>query len=191
MSKSKRLSIIIISVLLVGIAGFAVWKNDQNSKELTSTEASQQASDELAAMKAKEAEAQAMEKEKMAKEATTNADEKVTMEKEEAMAKSGSYVTLADYNANPSKYADSKKIYFFHASWCPICQGIDKEITADPSKIPAGITIVKTDYDTSTALRQKYGVTYQYSFVQVDSGGNKTDKWSATSLADALAGIKS
>lgn len=197
MKKSKLLLTIIAVTLLAAASGFAVWKNDQKNKELANTEASQQSTDELAAMKAKEAQTLAMEKEKMAKEATMTAGEKnaaekqSAMKKEEAMAKAGAYVTLADYNANPANYADSKKIYFFHASWCPICQGIDKEIVADPSKIPAGVTIIKTDYDTSTALRQKYGVTYQYSFVQVDSSGNKTDQWSATSLTGALAGIKS
>ncbi|MCA9324513.1 thioredoxin family protein [Candidatus Saccharibacteria bacterium] len=109
---------------------------------------------------------------------------------EDAMAKSGRYVTLADYNANPDKYADSKKVYFFHASWCPTCQGIDREITNDPSRIPAGVTIIKTDFDTQTALRQKYGVTYQYTFVQVDDKGNKVAKWTASNLEAVLAGVQ-
>ena len=63
----------------------------------------------------KKEEAAAMEKDKMAKEGAA-------MNKEEAMSKQGSYVTLADYDKDPSKYADSKKVYFFHASWCPICR---------------------------------------------------------------------
>lgn len=103
----------------------------------------------------------------------------------------GSYVTLADYNANQNKYAESKKIYFFHASWCPVCQAIDKEINADLSKIPSGVTVIKTDFDDSTELRKKYGVTYQYTFVQVDSEGNEVAQWTASSLDDVIAGIKS
>lgn len=103
----------------------------------------------------------------------------------------GSYVSLADYNADPVKYAKSKKIYFFHASWCPVCQAIDKEINVDLSKIPSGVTVIKTDFDDSTELRKKYGVTYQYTFVQVDSEGNEVAQWTASSLDDVIAGIKS
>ena len=124
-----------------------------------------------------------VETEPMPKDDVTNNDT--------AMSKSGTYVTLADYNAEPSKYADSNKVYFFHAGWCPICQAIDKEINEDTSKIPAGVTIIKTDFDSSTELRQKYGVTTQYTFVQVDNNGNETDQWSASNLTKAIAGIKS
>jgi thiol-disulfide isomerase/thioredoxin len=100
------------------------------------------------------------------------------------------YITLKEYNENPSDYSDTKLVYFFHASWCPICRDIDEDINADSSKIPAGFTIIKTDFDSSTDLRQKYGVTTQYTFVQVDSNGNETAQWSATNLDKAIAGIE-
>jgi thioredoxin 1 len=102
----------------------------------------------------------------------------------------GSYISLTDYESDPSKYADTKKVYFFHASWCPICQSIHKEIEADRSKIPAGVTFIKTDFDSATDLRQKYGVTTQYTFVQVDESDNEVGQWSATSLDAALAKVK-
>lgn len=114
----------------------------------------------------------------------------ITKKEDVAMSSQGSYITLADYSKNPTKYAESNKVYFFHASWCPICQSIDKEITADTSKIPQGITLIKTDFDSATDLRKKYGVTTQYTFVQIDSSGNEKFQWSAASLSDALAGIK-
>lgn len=113
------------------------------------------------------------------------------MNKDTTMSGHGSYITLADYNADTSKYAESTKVHFFHASWCPICQGIEKEINADMSKIPSGVTLIKTDFDSETKLRQKYGVTVQYTFVQIDNSGNQIAKWSATSLSDVIAGIKS
>lgn len=110
---------------------------------------------------------------------------------DDKMAKYGSEITLADYQKDPAKYADSTKVYFFHASWCPICQGIQKEINADMSKIPAGVVLIKVDFDTQTKLRQKYGVTYQYTFVQFDNDGNQIKKWSASSLNDVINGIQS
>ncbi len=172
---------IVVGLFLVGGGVFA-YSNNQNEKKEQEKMAMEKKAESEAMMKKDEA--AAMEKEKMAKEGDA-------MTKEDAMSKQGSYVTLADYNKDPSKYADSKKVYFFHASWCPICQGIDKEINADMSKIPAGVTMIKTDFDNSTDLRQKYGVTTQYTFVQVDNNGNETAQWSATSLAKAIDGIKS
>ncbi|MFZ1249719.1 MAG: thioredoxin family protein [Candidatus Saccharimonadales bacterium] len=105
------------------------------------------------------------------------------------MASHGSYVTLADYTKNTQMYAESKKVYFFHATWCSVCQAIDTEIKAGITKIPAAVTIIKTDFDSSTDLRKKYGVTNQYTFVQVDNDGNETAQWSATSFQKALNGI--
>jgi hypothetical protein len=194
MNKKVTIILAIVGLLAVGGGALAYTNNQNNKKEQEKMAMEKDA--EAAAMMKKE-EAAAMEKEKMDKEASMTPDEKMAMEKDEAMkkqdamAKSGSYVTLADYNKDTTKYADTKKVYFFHASWCPICQGIDKEITTDPSKIPAGVTIIKTDFDSSTDLRKKYGVTTQYTFVQVDNNGNETAQWSATSLAKAIEGIES
>jgi thiol-disulfide isomerase/thioredoxin len=157
---------VIIGLFLVGGGVLAYTKNQQDKKE-----------QDKMAMEQSEAMMKKDDADAMAKEGDT-------------MSKQGAYVTLADYNADTAKYADTKKVYFFHASWCPICQGIEKEIKADMSQIPAGVTLIKTDFDTSTALRQKYEVTTQYTFVQVDNNGNEVARWSATSLADAIAGIK-
>jgi len=172
--KSIMIVAVIVGVLLLG-GGALAYSNNQNDKKESEKMAMQKKNQEKAAMAKEDA---------MKKEGDS-------MNKDDAMSKSGSYVTLADYEANPTKYADSKKVYFFHASWCPICQGIDKEIKADGSKIPAGVTLIKADFDGSTDLRQKYGVTTQYTFVQVDNNGNETAQWSATSLSKATAGIKS
>ena len=172
---------IVVGLLLVG-GGVIAYSNNQNDKKEQEKMAMEKKATDEAMMKKEEA--AAMEKDKMAKEGDA-------MKKDDVMSKQGSYVTLADYNKDSSKYADSKKVYFFHASWCPICQGIDKEINADMSKIPAGVTMIKTDFDSSTDLRQKYGVTTQYTFVQVDGNGNETAQWSATSLDKAIDGIES
>ncbi len=171
---------IVIGIFLVGGGVFA-YTNNQNDKEEQEKMAMEKKTEDEAMMKKEDA--ATMEKDKMAKEGES-------MEKDASMTKHGSYVTLEDYNNDPSKYADSKKVYFFHASWCPICRGIDEEINADMSKIPAGVTMIKTDFDNSKDLRQKYGVTTQYTFVQIDTNGNETAQWSATSLEKAIDGIK-
>lgn len=182
MNKKTLVTVSIVVGLLLVSGGVFAYSSNQNDKKENEKMAMEKKTEDEAMMKKEEA--AAMEKDKMAKEGES-------MEKDTAMSKQGSYVTLADYNSDQSKYADSKKVYFFHASWCPICQGIDKDINADMSKIPAGVTLIKTDFDSSTDLRQKYGVTTQYTFVQVDNNDNETAQWSATSLEKAIDGIES
>lgn len=83
-----------------------------------------------------------------------------------------------------------KVILFFHAPWCPTCHALDADIRTHLSDIPLGVTILETDYDAQTALKQKYGVTIQGTFVQVDQNGNQLKKWGSNdtfTLADLLS----
>ncbi len=77
-------------------------------------------------------------------------------------------------------------VLFFHASWCPTCKTLDKSINANTANIPDGLTILKTNYDTETELKKKYGVTYQHTLVQVDGDGNLIKKWSGGSTLDGV-----
>jgi thiol-disulfide isomerase/thioredoxin len=79
-----------------------------------------------------------------------------------------------------ARAAQEKVILFFHAPWCPTCKRLDADIQKNSDKIPGGIVILKTDYDSEVALKQKYGVTYQHTFVQVDANGNLISKWSGS-----------
>jgi len=76
-------------------------------------------------------------------------------------------------------------VLFFHASWCPTCQAAEANLTSQP--VPDGLTVVKTDFDTMTELRQKYGVTVQHTFVQIDAGGAQLAKWSGSTSAAEIA----
>ena len=98
---------------------------------------------------------------------------------------SQSYITYDQYQASKDKYADSKVVLFFNAKWCPACRAINEALTSDPGKIPAKTTVVSVDYDQHTDLRQRYGVTTQHTFVQIDTNGGKTRQWVSTSV-DAL-----
>ncbi len=100
----------------------------------------------------------------------------------------GSYVDYAKYAANRDMYAAGKVVLFFHADWCPKCRETDANLTADPASIPAGLTIVKADFDSETDLRQKYGVTVQHTFVQVDNQGGQLAKWTGTFAGGDIAG---
>ena len=101
-----------------------------------------------------------------------------------AMMEKGSYETYA-----PEKLAEANSgdvVLFFRASWCPTCKAVDADIRSRISLIPDGLTILDVDYDTSSALKQKYGVTYQHTFVQVQADGTLIKKWSGSPTLAAL-----
>ncbi len=100
-----------------------------------------------------------------------------------APSTSGAYITYADYVQNPAAVT-GKVVLFFHATWCSICQEVDRSLTS--AAVPSGLTVVKVDYDSSDQLRQRYGVTIQHTFVQVDTSGNPLRKWSTGTLADQI-----
>jgi thiol-disulfide isomerase/thioredoxin len=102
------------------------------------------------------------------------------------MDKQGSYEAYA-----PEKLAlanDGKVVLFFRASWCPTCRVLDADIRGNLGNIPEGVAILDVNYDTATELKQKYGVTYQHTLVQVDAEGNQIAKWTGSPTLAALLG---
>lgn len=90
-----------------------------------------------------------------------------------------------------ARAATGDVVLFFRAPWCPTCRALDADIKAHLGDIPAGVTILDVDYDSSTALKQKYGVTYQHTLVQVDASGTQINKWTGSpNLAALLSNIK-
>ena len=105
------------------------------------------------------------------------------------MAKAGSYETYSPEKI--AKAATGKVVLFFRAGWCPTCKALDADIRSHLKDIPADVTILDVDYDNSTVLKQKYGVTYQHTLVQVDASGNQITKWSGgLTLAEFITNIK-
>ena len=141
-----------------------------------------------------------LQKEAMMREADAVADKMATgteaMMKKDAMQKDGAMMQKAGtYEVySPEKLVKAeqgKVVLFFRASWCPTCRALDADIRAHLSSIPAGLTILDVNYDDSKALKQKYGVTYQHTFVQVDAQGIQLAKWSASpTLAELVTHIK-
>lgn len=107
------------------------------------------------------------------------------MKDEGAMMEKGSYESYA-----PEKLAKAEEgdvVLFFRASWCPTCRALDADIKGNAGSIPAGLTILDVNYDTETALKQKYGVTTQHTLVQVSSDGTLLKKWQGSAGLEALA----
>lgn len=98
----------------------------------------------------------------------------------------GSFISYADYQADTEKYAMGDVVLFFNATWCPTCQEANGNL--ESASIPEGLTVVSVDYDTSTDLKQKYGITTQHTFVQVDPDGKELTKFTGSTTIDEING---
>ncbi|WP_425147281.1 thioredoxin family protein [Deinococcus sp.] len=83
-----------------------------------------------------------------------------------------------------------QRVLFFHATWCPTCKQTNADIVSHLKSIPANLVIFKTDYDSETALKRQYGITYQHTFVLVDASGKALKKWAGGDLAEIVANVK-
>lgn len=107
----------------------------------------------------------------------------------EMMMQAGSYEPYGPEKI--AKATTGNVVLFFKASWCPTCRAVHADIQSHLKDIPSNLTILDLDYDNSAALKQKYGVVYQHTFVQVDAQGNSIKKWSGSpTLAALVAQVK-
>ncbi|MGE3413553.1 MAG: thioredoxin domain-containing protein [Dehalococcoidia bacterium] len=85
---------------------------------------------------------------------------------------------------------DDTVVLFFSAVWCSTCKVLRDDIAANQDAIPDDVRILIVDFDDSTELKQRYGVVYQHTLVQVDRTGRGIARWELSrSLAELLATI--
>lgn len=105
--------------------------------------------------------------------------------KDEGMMNANSALSSRYINYTPDVLAKTEQsggrtvIFFAALAWCPSCQAADKDFKTNFSKVPTDVTIVIANYDTETALKQKYNITYQDTFVQVDKDGTPITLWTS------------
>ena len=97
-------------------------------------------------------------------------------EKETMMMKPTGYVNYDEMKVSEALASGQKVALFFHATWCPTCKALEKSINTEISSIPSDALIVKVDYDTSTKMKKKYGVTSQHTIVVIDKDMNLISK---------------
>lgn len=187
--KNSTLIMVIVGALIVGIVGvFLVsQKNDtddsmmapENSEEMMQPESEKMMEDTTTTMEGSDS--GMMEDDSMMKEDTS-------------MMKSGNYVP---YSATALAEASAgRRVLYFYASWCPTCRPADADFSANLEKFPSDLTLVRVNYnDTDTdaeekSLAEKYGITYQHTFVQIDADGNELARWNGGQTAELLANLK-
>lgn len=122
-------------------------------------------------------------------ESMMNKNEIPSMEPAPTMMEVGGYTAYAPEKLTFAK--EGKVVLFFRAGWCPTCRAVDADIRAHLSDIPKNVLILDVNYDTEKELKQKYGVTYQHTFVEVDALGNQIAKWQgSTTLQEVLSSMK-
>lgn len=127
--------------------------------------------------------------------AMENADGSDQVEGEKSMMVQDSrYISYS-----PEAFAERAKIrrvLFFFANWCPTCRPADANFTKEMAQIPADVTLFRVNYnDTETdaaekELAQTYGITYQHTYVQIDTDGAVVTKWNGGQIAELLTNIK-
>ncbi len=93
------------------------------------------------------------------------------------ISQAGAYADYSQEAVTAAHKNGRKVVLFFYADWCPFCVEADKQFKAKLDQIPQGVTVLKTNYDTESALKKKYIITYQHTFVQIDANGNLVSKW--------------
>jgi len=116
-------------------------------------------------------------------------DQDTMMEDNDSMMVSvqGIYQDYSQANYEAAK--DKKRVLFFHASWCPTCKAAHISFEKNLDKLPDNVVLLKTDYDSEKALKDKYGITYQHTFVQVDKDGNAIKVWNGGSIDELINNV--
>lgn len=100
-----------------------------------------------------------------------------------AISGPGLYVKYEDVNIAS---LNGKIVLNFHASWCTSCRRLENDIINSLIDIPSGVNLVKVNYDSEMALKNKYGITQQHTSVQVDNQGNLIKKWSGGNTLESI-----
>lgn len=102
------------------------------------------------------------------------AKEDAMMKKDENMMEVQGYTAYNTEAVSAALAAKKNVVLFFHAGWCPTCKAADGNFQKET--LPANTVVFKTDYDSNTDLRKKYGVTSQHTFVSLNADGSLKKK---------------
>jgi len=131
----------------------------------------------------------------------------VMMKKDESTEKIMTTPEPQDAMMNKSRYqgytsdvfkesANTRRVLFFYASWCPTCRPADKNFEENVTKIPSDVTLIRVNYNDSDTdqeekdLAKTYQVTYQHTFVEIDPAGKEVTRWNGGQISELLQNIQ-
>lgn len=104
------------------------------------------------------------------------------------------YVVYSPQNLLDAK--NSKRVLFFYASWCPTCIPADADFRQNATVIPEGVTVIRVNYNdpetdaSEKELAEKYQITYQHTFVQIDENDKVVSKWNGGKTENLIQNIQ-
>ena len=99
---------------------------------------------------------------------------------------SGKYSEYNQTVLNQRLSEGKKVVLFFHAAWCPTCRSADKNIRSSIDSIPPDVALLKVNYDKEKALKNKYGVSYQHTFIQLAKDTSAVTKFQGSRTVPAI-----
>lgn len=108
--------------------------------------------------------------------------------------KAGNYINFT--NDDLSAYKGKKIVLFFYANWCPTCKPINEDLISKGLTLDKDVVVIRVNYNDSDtdkseeALANKYGVTYQHTFVYIDGDGTVINKWNGGGIAEINSNTK-
>lgn len=189
----KYATIVVVVLVILGAAGFYFYSDRNDSSQNQSASKSMMQKDEVTQQSGDSMQKTDAVMDK-GSDSAVEKSEGVNMEGVVMQNGSGEYVEYSDPAFKSA--SDKKRVLYFYANWCPTCKPLDAELKANMDKIPAGVVILRVNYnDTDTdapdkALAAKYGITYQHTFVQVDNQGNEVTKWNGGGLDKIVSSVK-
>ncbi len=127
-------------------------------------------------------------------EVMVKTDDAMVKEDDKMMKESSRYLPFTP--AVLAQASSTRRVLYFYASWCSTCIPANADFEKNVSQIPSDVTVIRVNYnDPETdaqekALAIKYAVTYQHTFVQIDSEGKVLTIWNGGATKELLAKIK-
>jgi thiol:disulfide interchange protein len=172
---NKSILIVIISVLVIALAGFFVYQNtSSNQKQQNLADMGDTMMDEIS-------------DDHMITDENSNV-------RDSSMMQDSKYVEFT--SSVLKENVDKRRVLFFYANWCPICGPADANFKENTNRIPDDVVLIRVNYNDSEtdademALADQYGITYQHTFVQIDESGNTIATWNGGQIEELLANIE-
>lgn len=97
-----------------------------------------------------------------------------------------------EYSDNAVKIAQQNEniVLYFWAPWCSTCSSLDLDLLDKKIQLPDNVTMLRINYDSAKELKEKYNVSVQHTFVQIDKNGNPLSSWVGGELTDFPKNLK-
>lgn len=107
-------------------------------------------------------------------------EDEATMRKEEGAAVKADlkpyYIAYSTGAAAQALKDGRGVVYYFYASWCPICRADEPIVKARVENSGLPVAGFRVNYDEETALKAKYKIPYQHTTVFLNAKGEEVER---------------